>query len=689
MLSIIRQSLVAKLALFMGGVVAAGFFVSAAGNARIEASAIEQMHRDSARGMATSLAAGVRNSMLTGNGTSVRDLLDDAKTGFQMADVHVYAPSGEEVFGKKPPPPPKDKQPEWVRTVLETSKPSANAVPIENEERCHHCHEEGALRGVLTLSTKGAKVPIDGSDAALDALSKIARAGFVQIMTAKREDRLDDYFEELAKAAPGIKGVAVYTTVAERKYGSDIGLEDAIVLEGVAHVPAFTHLKNGIQYRVIPLENEKRCQGCHTPKEDMRGAMVVAFDPGKLDKESTLLETTDTSLRHVMLSGLGRMITGFMDEVAKTNTVTQLTVHDEKGRLYHDPFAKPAPPDYVSGVLASGKQFESPDSLSMPEFVFTTPLENQTKCQRCHGPDLPLRGAIEVRLDTTKEVAAIHKLRNQSVLFGALTIGTLVLVMGLFLRSTVVRPVQKIGSVADDIGAGKFDARVSIDQMDEIGRLAKRINDMVAGLRHKIELSKFVSQATLESVERASTVSRGGEKMRVTMVFSDVRGFTAFSETRSPEEVVEMLNEYLQAQADVVVKHGGDIDKFVGDELMARFTGDRQELRATMCAVEMVEAVNALNEKVGAKNLAVGVGVNVGDVVFGAMGASHRLDFTVIGDAVNLAARLCSAAKGGEVLITRAIKDAIGETDLVMDPLEPIKVKGKTEPIAIFSAKKK
>ena len=108
-----------------------------------------------------------------------------------------------------------------------------------------------------------------------------------------------------------------------------------------------------------------------------------------------------------------------------------------------------------------------------------------------------------------------------------------------------------------------------------------------------------------------------------------------------------------------------------------------------MCAVEMIEAVNALNEKVGAKNLAVGVGVNVGDVVFGAMGAEHRLDFTVIGDAVNLAARLCSAAKGGEVLVTKAIKDAIGETDLVMDPLEPIKVKGKTEPIEIFSAKKK
>jgi adenylate cyclase len=267
-----------------------------------------------------------------------------------------------------------------------------------------------------------------------------------------------------------------------------------------------------------------------------------------------------------------------------------------------------------------------------------------------------------------------------------------VIVLALVLRAMVIRPVKRIGSVADEVGAGRFDSRLSINTMDEIGRLAKRINDMVAGLRQKIALSKFVSQATLDSVERSSkeAVARGGERVRVTMVFSDIRGFTAFSETREPEEVVAMLNEYLQAQADCVTKHGGDIDKFVGDELMARFTGDQMELRATRCAVEMVAAVVALNEKIGAHNLAVGLGVNAGDVIFGAMGAEHRLDFTVIGDSVNLAARLCSAAKGGEVLVTQTIRDAaLSDENLVMEPLEPIKVKGKAEPIPIFRARAK
>jgi len=155
-----------------------------------------------------------------------------------------------------------------------------------------------------------------------------------------------------------------------------------------------------------------------------------------------------------------------------------------------------------------------------------------------------------------------------------------------------------------------------------------------------------------------------------------------------------MLNEYLQAQADVVVKHGGDIDKFVGDELMARFTGEDMELRAARCAVGMIEAVAAVNAKKGDQQLAVGVGVNAGDVVFGPMGAEHRLDFTVIGDSVNLAARLCSAAKGGEVLITKPIRDALekaGGTDgeIEVEELEPIRVKGKAEPIPIFRAKLK
>ncbi len=691
MLGIFRTRLVAKLALFIGLAVGIGFAILAIGSARIEARAVEDMHRESARAMATSLAAGVRNSMLTGNGVAVRDLLDDAKTGLRTADVRVFAPSGEEVFGKKPPAPPIDQQPAHVHAVLSThaNAPAgeATAMPIANEERCKKCHETGDLRGVLTLGTHGARVPIDASDGSLDALATIARSAFVQIMTAKRQDELDDFFAELAKTTPGIRGVAVYTTVAEKKFGTDdIGIPDDVVLRATKRgaIP-FTEAKGDVRYRVVPLPNDKRCQGCHNPKESMNGAMVVAFSTRDLDANKTLSAATTTSLDHVMLSGLGRMITGFMDDVAHTGVVTTLSVHDDDGRLYHDAFAKYEPPPEVRTALDTRAHFETVDSLSKPEFVFVEPLANDPKCQRCHGPDQPLRGAIEIRLDTSKEVEAVKKVRARSIEFAGLTIVCALALLWLVLRATVLGPVAKIGRVAERVGAGDFDARLSVHSSDEMGRLATRINDMVAGLRQKLALSKYVSQETLRTVElsTSSTVNRVGIRQRVTMLFSDIRGFTSFSETRSPEEVVAMLNEYLQAQAEVVIKHGGDIDKFVGDELMARFTGDGAEARAAKCAVELIAAVAALESK-ASHGLTVGVGVNAGSVVLGSMGAENRLDFTVIGDAVNLAARLCSAAKGNEILVTQAIRDTLKEGEFHVETLEPIRVKGKAEPIPIF-----
>jgi adenylate cyclase len=690
MFSLFRTRLVVKLGLSMGLAVLIGFAILAAGSARIESRAIEDMHRNAARGIATSLAAGVRNSMLTGSGSSVRALLDDAKTGLGTADVRVYAPSGEEVFGKKPPAPPPEAQPAYVRSVLSTKTPApagdANATPLQNEKRCKTCHENGDLRGVLTLGTKGAKIPVDGSEPSLHALAKVARSAFIQIMTAKHEDQLDEYFGELAKLTPGIRGVAVYTTVAERKFGDDVGIADDVVLRGTKKgAQAFTEEKGDVKFHVIPLPNDKRCQGCHNPKEEMNGAMVVAFAPKDLDARTTLAAATTTSLDHVMLSGLGRMITGFMDDVARAGIVTTLTVHDDEGRLYHDAFAKYDPPPSVRTVLDTRQHFETSDSLAEPEFLFVEPLLNDTKCQRCHGPDLPVRGAIQIRLDTSKEIAAVKKLRERTIEFAALTIVAAIALLWLVLRTTVLSPVQKIGSVAERVGAGDFTARLSVTSADEMGRLAGRINDMVAGLRHKMALSKYVSHETLRSVESltSSSTLRNGERKRVTMLFSDVRGFTAFSETRQPEEVVAMLNDYLQAQSDVVQKHGGDIDKFVGDEVMARFMGDDAEKRAAHCAVDMIAAIAAL-ESTQSHGLSVGVGVNAGDVIIGSMGAESRLDFTVIGDAVNLAARLCAAAKGDEVLVTKTITDALEGEDLEVEALEPIKVKGKIEPIPIF-----
>ena len=180
----------------------------------------------------------------------------------------------------------------------------------------------------------------------------------------------------------------------------------------------------------------------------MNGAMVVAFSPKDLDVSKTLTAATTTSLDHVMLSGLGRMITGFMDDVARAGVVTTLTVHDDKGRLYHDAFAKYDPPPAVATVLRSHEQVEAPDTEGHPNFLFAIPLANDPKCQRCHGPDLPVRGAIQISLDTSKEAAAVKMLRARSFEFAALTIALAIALLSIVVRMTVLSPVQKIGRVA-------------------------------------------------------------------------------------------------------------------------------------------------------------------------------------------------------------------------------------------------
>ncbi len=525
---------------------------------------------------------------------------------------------------------------------------------------------------MLTVGTARARAPADDRGAALDTLTAIVRDGFYRIMLAPTAPRFNDYFAELAQRVPGVRNAAVYGPNGKVAYGNPAP-RDATVL-----------------VRVMPLRSEPRCLGCHRNANEVDGStLAVAFEPGSDAGDGTLPALVETTLEQVMAAGLGRLAIGFLDDVARTGAVRSLTLHDAEGRLIHDAFGRPSPPADVVQVLRTGTARTAvPEGA--PEFLFVEPLRNAGPCQACHGSDGPMRGAIEIRLNTSAERAELASLRWSSVAYGVATIFLVLVLLALGLYYTVIRPMWAIGSVADLVGAGRLDANVDIRTSDEMGRLGRRINDMVLGLRQKFELSKFVSRETLHEVEsHEGSIARGGEKRRVAVVFSDIRGFTSFAESHEPEAVVAMLNRHLQAQAEVVIRHGGDIDKFVGDEIMALFVGSDMALRATCAAVEMVKAVEMLSATGpgAAQGMAVGVGVNVGDAVLGAMGAERRMDFTAIGDAINLGARLCSAAESGEVLVTEAVRRSIGDAEgLVFTSLEPIMVKGKREAVAVYRA---
>lgn len=188
-------------------------------------------------------------------------------------------------------------------------------------------------------------------------------------------------------------------------------------------------------------------------------------------------------------------------------------------------------------------------------------------------------------------------------------------------------------------------------------RLATRIEQEA---QTRAEFSRLIPQAVVEQVVKGELkLDRVGRLTEITMLFSDIRGFTAMTEGRPPEEVVNMLNEYFEVMVDVLFQHSGTLDKFVGDEIIGLFGApiylEDAPLKAVTCALSMMKALDEFNRTRQAENLEpirIGIGINTGEVITGAIGSSKALQYTAIGDAMNLASRLVDQAKSGEIILS-------------------------------------
>jgi adenylate cyclase len=263
-------------------------------------------------------------------------------------------------------------------------------------------------------------------------------------------------------------------------------------------------------------------------------------------------------------------------------------------------------------------------------------------------------------------------------------------ISGVLYAFRMSRPILEIGEAAMEVAKGNFKTRVTtVRTRDEIGELAGRFNDMIAQLGERFQLLKFVSAGTLGAIQetRGEGVTLGGEQVRVTSFFADIRGYTQFTEGRPPEVVVQVLNQYFQRLADIVIAHNGDIDKYVGDQIMAVFQGNDMARDAVACASAFQQAMHALGEEHPDADLEIGIGISLGEVVMGAMGSTQRMDYTVLGDTVNLAARLCAHASPGQTLVSEPVYEAVRHLDeIAFDALEPLRVKGKSAPVPVYSA---
>jgi len=193
-------------------------------------------------------------------------------------------------------------------------------------------------------------------------------------------------------------------------------------------------------------------------------------------------------------------------------------------------------------------------------------------------------------------------------------------------------------------------------------------------------LQELVSDEAVSTL-RAVT-GKGGStsrRARATILFSDIRGFTDFCENETPEHVVSFLDQSLGTVIDAVKHHEGDVDKLIGDAVLAHFQGPHAETRAFNAARDAITAMKKAGLPRG-----IGIGIYAGDVVMGTVGASRRKDFTVIGDPVNVAARLCSAARQGEIVIER---NCIEKANLTTAPYEELCVKGREETLTVARLK--
>lgn len=298
------------------------------------------------------------------------------------------------------------------------------------------------------------------------------------------------------------------------------------------------------------------------------------------------------------------------------------------------------------------------------------------------GVDLPL-GSLPV----------INRVLRENILLNLLVALLVAVLAGYWASRRISRPLERLAAGLEQIGAGDFDTALIADAEDEFGRVSEAFNRMAGGLQDKQRMDRLLRQSVSPEIAEAllqDRVAPEGALVEGTVLFADIRGFTALSETLPAREVITLVNDYLEALVPPVLAHGGVIDKFVGDEIMALFGVPECQPDDAGAAVQAALAMQAILGELNASRrnrnkptAEMGIGINTGALIAGSVGTQARRNYTVLGAAVNLGARLCSLAKPGQILINHTtylrIADRIDASEMA-----PVTVKGIRFPLRVF-----
>ncbi len=317
------------------------------------------------------------------------------------------------------------------------------------------------------------------------------------------------------------------------------------------------------------------------------------------------------------------------------------------------------------------------------------------KTQELLGGDSPVTVVLQRPL--ASELAAARELENIVLLISLAALAAATLA-ALWISRGVSQPVQQLAAYTRHVAAGDYTRRINLDRGDELGQLATAFNQMTAGLAERDQVRDLLGKVVSPEIASQllhSGVQLGGEEREVTILFSDLRDFTTMSEKMAPTDMLALLNRYLDRMSSIIEKHGGVIDKYIGDAIMALFGAPVADAdapgKAIAAAREMAAALESLNRELVAEGrpvLAFGIGINTARVVAGNMGSKTRLNYTVIGDGVNLASRLEGLTKdpayATHILVSGATLRAMKNPPPARE-LGEVKVKGKAEAVKIFA----
>jgi adenylate cyclase len=312
-----------------------------------------------------------------------------------------------------------------------------------------------------------------------------------------------------------------------------------------------------------------------------------------------------------------------------------------------------------------------------------------------HVPRSIAQRCVDERLAIlTDNAAADDRFKGQSILMQSVRSAMTAPLMGS--EGTVLGLLYVDNTTAtNSFGDEDLEFLIAFSGIAAVAIQNSQLSDQLA--REAVVLSNFQRYFAPNLVEQISSeegmIQLGGAKRPVVVFFSDIRGFTPMSEKMNPDEIASLLTEYFTEMVGIVFEHGGTLDKFMGDAVMALWgapvSAEGDADRAMRAAIDMMSVLVELNEKWGAEgkpHVEIGIGINFGEVFAGNIGAEQRMEYTVIGDAVNVASRLCSKASGGQVIISEPFYNELKEPPDV-EALDPLQLRGKSDTVPVYQVK--